>query len=56
MRGRAATLDGDHLRVETRNHIGTFVTDSAGWQPELADERQGELACVQLEVIEATAL
>jgi hypothetical protein len=51
-----ATLEGDHLLIETRNHIGTFVTDTAGCQPELADERQGELACVQLEVIEATAL
>ena len=51
-----ATLEGDRLLVETRNHIGTFVTDSAGCQPELAEQRQGDLACVQLEVIEATAL
>lgn len=51
-----ATLAGDRILVETRSHVGTFETDAAGCEPDLADQRADELACVQLEVIEATAL
>ena len=51
-----ATLEGDQLLVETRSFTGTFATDAAGCQPDLAESRGEELACVQLEVIEATAL
>ena len=51
-----ATLDGDQMLVETRSYSGTFETDAAGCQPDLADSREDELACVQLEVIEAAAL